>query len=30
MDALERGEIAISRYESYLSLLADCEEEKYR
>jgi ribosome biogenesis GTPase len=30
MDALKRGEIAISRYESYLSLLADCEEEKYR
>ena len=28
--ALERGEIAVSRYESYLSLLADCEEEKYR
>lgn len=28
--AVERGDIAISRYESYLSLLADCEEEKYR
>lgn len=35
MDALEKGEIAISRYESYLSLLSDCEndsaaEKKYR
>lgn len=29
-DALVRGEIAISRYESYLSLLGDCDEGKYR
>ena len=28
--AVERGEIALSRYESYLSLLGDCEETKYR
>lgn len=29
-DALIKGEIAISRYESYLSLLGDCAENKYR
>ena len=29
-EALVRGEIAISRYESYLSLLGDCDESKYR
>lgn len=29
-DALVRGDIAISRYESYLSLLGDCDEGKYR
>ena len=29
-DAVVRGEIAISRYESYLSLLDDCTESKYR
>lgn len=29
-EAVVRGEIAISRYESYLSLLGDCEEGKYR
>ena len=29
-EALVRGEIAISRYESYLSLLGDCSESKYR
>jgi ribosome biogenesis GTPase len=29
-DALVRGDIAISRYESYLSLLGDCTENKYR
>ena len=29
-DALVRGDIAISRYESYLSLLGDCDESKYR
>lgn len=29
-EALIKGEIAISRYESYLSLLGDCEEGKYR
>ena len=28
-EALIKGEIAISRYESYLSLLGDCEEGKY-
>ncbi|MCR4664917.1 MAG: ribosome small subunit-dependent GTPase A [Paludibacteraceae bacterium] len=28
--AVERGEIAFSRYDSYLSLLGDCEENKYR
>ena len=29
-DKLITGDIAISRYESYLSLLGDCEESKYR
>lgn len=29
-EALVKGDIAISRYESYLSLLGDCEEGKYR
>lgn len=29
-EALIKGEIAISRYESYISLLGDCEEGKYR
>ena len=29
-EAVIRGEIAVSRYESYLSLLGDCEEGKYR
>ena len=29
-EALIRGEIAISRYESYLSILGDCDEGKYR
>ncbi len=29
-EALVKGEIAISRYESYLSLLGDCTENKYR
>jgi len=29
-EAVVRGEIAVSRYESYLSLLGDCEEGKYR
>ncbi|MCQ2345797.1 MAG: ribosome small subunit-dependent GTPase A [Paludibacteraceae bacterium] len=29
-DAVVRGEIALSRYESYLSLLGDAEEQKYR
>lgn len=29
-DALIKGSIAISRYESYLSLLGDCSESKYR
>ena len=29
-DALVKGEVAISRYESYLSLLGDCAENKYR
>lgn len=28
--AVVRGEIAVSRFESYLSLLGDCEESKYR
>ena len=29
-DAVVEGKIAISRYESYLSLLGDCDESKYR
>lgn len=29
-EALIKGDLAISRYESYLSLLGDCEEGKYR
>ena len=29
-EALENGEIAISRYESYWSMLGDCDEAKYR
>ena len=29
-EALIKGSIAISRYESYLSLLGDCDESKYR
>ena len=29
-DAVIRGEIAVSRYESYLSILGDCTESKYR
>ncbi len=29
-EAVVRGEIAVSRYESYLSLLGDCTESKYR
>lgn len=29
-DAVVRGEIAVSRFESYLSLLGDCDEGKYR
>ena len=29
-DAVVRGDIALSRYESYLSLLGDCAESKYR
>ena len=29
-EALITGDIAISRYESYLSLLGDCDESKYR
>lgn len=29
-EAVVRGEIAVSRYESYLSLLGDCDESKYR
>jgi len=29
-EALEKGEIAISRYESYWSMLGDCDEAKYR
>jgi len=28
--AVESGKIACSRYESYLSLLGDCDEGKYR
>lgn len=30
IEAVEHGEIAMSRYESYLSLLGDCDEAKYR
>jgi len=30
VEAVEHGEIAISRYESYLSILGDCTEAKYR
>ena len=30
LEAVEHGEIAMSRYESYLSLLGDCDEAKYR
>ena len=30
IEAVEHGEIAMSRYESYLSLLGDCDETKYR
>ncbi|MBR1878755.1 MAG: ribosome small subunit-dependent GTPase A [Paludibacteraceae bacterium] len=30
IEAVEHGEIAISRYESYLSILGDCQEAKYR
>lgn len=30
LPAIEEGRIAYSRYESYLSLLGDCEESKYR
>ena len=30
IDAVEHGEIAMSRYESYLSMLGDCSESKYR
>lgn len=29
-EAVIKGEIAVSRYESYLSLLGDCDESKYR
>ncbi len=29
-EAVMRGDIALSRYESYLSLLGDCDEQKYR
>ena len=29
-DAVVEGKIALSRYESYLSLLGDCDEQKYR
>ena len=29
-DAVVEGRIAMSRYESYLSLLGDCDESKYR
>jgi ribosome biogenesis GTPase len=29
-EAVIRGEIAISRFESYMSLLGDCDEAKYR
>ena len=30
IEAVEHGEIAMSRYESYISLLGDCDEAKYR
>ena len=30
IEAVEHGEIAMSRYESYLSLIGDCDEAKYR
>jgi len=30
LDAIKRGEIALSRYESYISMLGDKEEGKYR
>ena len=30
IEAVEHGEIAMSRYESYLSILGDCSESKYR
>ena len=30
LEAVEHGQIAMSRFESYLSLLGDCEESKYR
>jgi len=30
LEAVEHGEIAMSRFESYLSLLGDCDESKYR
>jgi ribosome biogenesis GTPase len=30
IEAVEHGEIAMSRYESYLSILSDCTESKYR
>ena len=30
IEAVEHGEIALSRYESYLSILGDCSESKYR
>ena len=30
IEAVEHGEIAMSRYESYLSILGDCTESKYR
>jgi ribosome biogenesis GTPase len=30
IEAVEHGKIAISRYESYLSILNDCTESKYR
>jgi ribosome biogenesis GTPase len=30
LEAIERGEIALSRYESYISMLGDKEEGKYR
>ena len=30
IEAVDHGEIAMSRYESYLSLLGDCDEAKYR